>query len=843
MIEKMKTALTGLFEKKNKKQLRPFFRAATPEISQDGKEVYLDVYGRPVPDADVQFYPPKVTGLSVFEEEAILKRYHNEINELYKHVKIGAHRKTEDGTPLFEARYISVIRNLASYTHMLPASENHHHSQPGGLFRHSLEAGLFALQYADNKLPPTTGAVDRDEERRPRYIFAAWLGGLLHDLGKVITDIRVHPLTVFDGEKSIPAAEWPHTIPTWKPRKMPLTQWAKKHNVERYSIHFVAGRHKKHEAGGAVLLRDIIEGEALDFIEDSPDDLPGALHASLSGYLHESTYLSNAIRYGDALSVKNDSKFTVNQQFGTLRHSKKSKIIGVMRSLRNEWGINHPKAQLWVIGEIVYLRWESAFHSIIKKCRELHIDDVARDTASLLEEMNDLLITKPFDEPNQSILFCEGEFEIADAIAVAEGEREVQWVELVKVHYKEWVFNYDPIPPCVRGIIFLQATNEFLLAFENGTVKEVKLHSVSKDINGETKPVHQETTNPDDDVVTENRPELPAPTEESVSPKEGSAKQSSPQKNKKGTEKSKKKSKQLSFVNAKQATSQSTPESSGEVVSNTSSSNEVSQSEKTTKPTQAAAPSKSKEADSDGTIKHAKKDAAPLSQRQSLQKQAPKDESQMLVVDRVSAIANSVGPVKNHKHAVLAEDCSQAWGLSIKDAGLWLKSEGLLKASMQSMALTFLANNTEGKECKYFALTPKVTRYLNSGIQDEKKAGDKSNKPKSILKECDANESTRPREIQLRQLLSRSPKGTIGNLLVEIIGDKSPASLIELEGGLITFDLFNLLKQSQEGRVDLNQYEIISESLKDWEVNSEDPLKSTVITVPIEALKKVKIYE
>ena len=38
-----------------------------------------------------------------------------------------------------------VIRNIAAYVHLLPASNNYHHKGRGGLLRHSLEVGLYTV--------------------------------------------------------------------------------------------------------------------------------------------------------------------------------------------------------------------------------------------------------------------------------------------------------------------------------------------------------------------------------------------------------------------------------------------------------------------------------------------------------------------------------------------------------------------------------------------------------------------------------------------------------------------------------------------------------------------------
>lgn len=71
----------------------------------------------------------------------------------------------------------------------LPASEKHHHSEPGGLYRHSLEVALKALEEFEGDIimePRSDGSIDsfRSSRNRPRWQYATFIGALCHDLGK-----------------------------------------------------------------------------------------------------------------------------------------------------------------------------------------------------------------------------------------------------------------------------------------------------------------------------------------------------------------------------------------------------------------------------------------------------------------------------------------------------------------------------------------------------------------------------------------------------------------------------------------------------------------------------------
>jgi hypothetical protein len=72
----------------------------------------------------------------------------------------------------------------------LPASADHHHSGPGGLYQHSIEVGLRALEEFEGDIlmeRKPDGSVDsfRSSRNRPRWQYACFIAGLCHDLGKV----------------------------------------------------------------------------------------------------------------------------------------------------------------------------------------------------------------------------------------------------------------------------------------------------------------------------------------------------------------------------------------------------------------------------------------------------------------------------------------------------------------------------------------------------------------------------------------------------------------------------------------------------------------------------------
>jgi hypothetical protein len=87
-------------------------------------------------------------------------------------------------------RGAAVIERLGALVGDLPASANHHHSEPNGLLRHSLEVGLKMVEEVDRRLAaqaelgPSADASEVSSDA-PQWQYLCFLAGLGHDLGKL----------------------------------------------------------------------------------------------------------------------------------------------------------------------------------------------------------------------------------------------------------------------------------------------------------------------------------------------------------------------------------------------------------------------------------------------------------------------------------------------------------------------------------------------------------------------------------------------------------------------------------------------------------------------------------
>jgi len=121
------------------------------------------------------------------------------------------------------ARAERLLERFAATVGDLPASAAHHHAEPGGLYRHSLEVALNALEEFEGKMEMERrpdGSVDsfRSAHNRSRWQYATFIAALCHDLGKLF-DLEVkgkgqtwcplhEPYDAFGHRTKTPVATW-----------------------------------------------------------------------------------------------------------------------------------------------------------------------------------------------------------------------------------------------------------------------------------------------------------------------------------------------------------------------------------------------------------------------------------------------------------------------------------------------------------------------------------------------------------------------------------------------------------------------------------------------------------
>ncbi|MAA94518.1 MAG: hypothetical protein CML22_07395 [Rheinheimera sp.] len=438
--------------------------------------VHRDIYGREVEHADDFFHPQKFRGIPVFDAESILIHYKPQLERLRDVVDIGDHRKTPGGKPLFDELFLNVIKRFITFVHMIPASEDHHHSNTGGLLTHSIEASIEALRWSKELKCQVTHMPDLDAQIKPIIDYSSWLGGLLHDVGKIMRDISVDAVEVIHPFTKRPV---PMTSPilSWHPQKQSLTEWAKGYNISAYSVTWLRHRtHNRHNIDSGQILQPLLHGTyALDYLLSSPvkQEIYSELVRCLSGYTHQKGHVSDCMRMGDSVSTNRALSIQYDPVRGHRRVSTATKLYHCINHARKEWEWNRTKAQGWIIGAEAYIRWTSAIDAIIGASIDRQYG-LPTDTRNILTIMESNGFTHLFDpeSPNDRILkFCPGNFNDAQKSDIVSGKKPVTWIDLIKMVTPHVVFGENPVPPSMTGIIYLPNAKLFYYINKDGDIQ------------------------------------------------------------------------------------------------------------------------------------------------------------------------------------------------------------------------------------------------------------------------------------------------------------------------------------------------------------------------------------
>jgi hypothetical protein len=216
----------------------------------------------------------------------------------------------------------------------LPASAEHHHSEAGGLYQHSLEVGLRALEEFEGNIlmeRKPDGSVDsfRSARNRPRWQYATFIAALCHDLGKVFD---VHALA---GDH------------TWCPLHQPYSDFVRRARKGLAVSWRPEREHGAHAALSSLLLHHVLSTNDVEFL-----GVPRLVH--LTDCLSESHRRSN----GNPLArmVGRADQASVEDAQPSIAAQPESKVALFLRTLQElitnrEIGVNFRGSQVYVAGE------------------------------------------------------------------------------------------------------------------------------------------------------------------------------------------------------------------------------------------------------------------------------------------------------------------------------------------------------------------------------------------------------------------------------------------------------------------------------------------------------------
>ena len=379
-------------------------------------------------EEEIPRYPPFMKGLPATHPDKLIETQRELIDQI---------REAGLASPdIFEQFYVESLRRFASYAHLLPASQTHHHRGAGGLLRHAAEVALWSLQSGDRVLLPGEQAPRRRRELEPRWHLAVFLAALCHDVGKPVTDLVV---TSRDGAK------------VWNPFAEDLYSWASRHGVDRYFLHWRENRGKKHMVVSPLLTERIISQKSLAWISEGDNELVLWMMEAINGHPSAENLIHDLVIRSDQVSVERDLRslgvaFT-GYEIGL---PVERFLVDIMRRLVREgtWRINEPGSRLWHIDGHLYLIWPVAGEEIAAIINQEKIPGLPRTPSSIL----DMLIDRKLANIREDQVEGNRYWVIAPSVLA----EKIPNIRLTAIRLRDAALVIDPAPPSVQGKILDQ---------------------------------------------------------------------------------------------------------------------------------------------------------------------------------------------------------------------------------------------------------------------------------------------------------------------------------------------------------------------------------------------------
>lgn len=277
--------------------------------------------------------PPVEGRLPVLDAAALLRPHRHQLATIQQLVGVPrAH---------WEAFYATLFEAYASFVQQLPASEAHHHAGPGGMLAHGLEVVREALKLHRGRLLPPGAAAEELASKRDLWIYAVTTAALLHDVGKPVTDLRVH---LYDREG--------REIGYWTPWAGPLSSAAR-----RYRVEFVRDRrHRFHERVTPLLVQFLLPQRGLGWLASDPEVFAAWL-ATISGDLDQAGVLGELVQGADGLSVASDLIGAPARMATARRKPLSARLLTGLRYLLDQGSLslNRPGAAGWLTDDDLWL--------------------------------------------------------------------------------------------------------------------------------------------------------------------------------------------------------------------------------------------------------------------------------------------------------------------------------------------------------------------------------------------------------------------------------------------------------------------------------------------------------
>ncbi|MBU2952229.1 MobH family relaxase [Marinobacter sp. F3R08] len=315
---------------------------------------------------NIDVYPPVAKAIPAEPLDGILYRNRQRILDINEALGLS------DSD--FDTLLMPIIRNFASFVHLLPSSESHHHRGAGGALRHSLEVAFWSARAAEDILFCRNSDPVERRKIEPLWRVATCVAGLLHDAGKPIADV-----TVADESGEI-----------WHPLQQPLYEYLRSKRRSGYYISWRGGRYKRHEAFTQRAFDKIVPSSFVSHLMAHDPNIMFAINDAFYT-LDDSNHISKIVNWADQESVRRDAMEDVERRTGgdfdyglpIHRH-----VFNSMRRLlqNGKWTVNQPGAKVWHGDEGTFVVFKHGLTEIISDIKKEVGVTIRNDSDGLVDE-------------------------------------------------------------------------------------------------------------------------------------------------------------------------------------------------------------------------------------------------------------------------------------------------------------------------------------------------------------------------------------------------------------------------------------------------------------------------
>ncbi|CAB3767517.1 MobH family relaxase [Paraburkholderia humisilvae] len=315
-------------------------------------------------------YPPIDPGIEALSVESIVESQSSIIARI---------RTVAGGTDAdFADMYLSIIKNLAEYVHLLPASRQETHTGAGGLFRLSLEMGFYCLQASEGVIFTPTEGVERRHKLEPRWRYAAFLAGICSELHRPLASLIV------SGPDGV---QWPKYL-------LPLHRWCSEAGFDRYHISWQPEpRFQTASAKGEVsaMISRIVPDRCLQYLEAGSPAIAPIVFSVATGAARDNENSVAELVARIRKRVLDRDKAIRPDYYGTMvvGNHLEPHLLEAMRTLirSGKWKINQEGGRVWFGADGLFVIWKKAAEELSQEIAQKGIQGVPTEANTLAEAL------------------------------------------------------------------------------------------------------------------------------------------------------------------------------------------------------------------------------------------------------------------------------------------------------------------------------------------------------------------------------------------------------------------------------------------------------------------------